>query len=320
MLKLLKRGSPGAADLLDTDEVEALAAAIETTKRAGIAALADAERLEALAVTETDDERGEALARDARSQRRAVLRAEYALVELVDQLETAKWQRTVRNFEHHRWILAHHAEKVKAAAKQLAELNAEACRLFDAGRNACGPQGEGLPRVAYAMGLCLPDVVAHWSKELDATVESVVRRELVRAPKPRLPTEAERAEIKRKIAAAGPAPTGTGRGPVILAGGVPYTPEGWAAQQAREKRPVSAGNHAVRLDQVEERPPQRPRNADDTQPLLAGEVRVRALRPGWSPAADRPQCDRGQVVRMQAEGAKRAMQAGAVEIVEDKLP
>lgn len=59
-----------------------------------------------------------------------------------------------------------------------------------------------------------------------------------------------------------------------------------------------------------------PRTPDDVAPLQPGETRVKVLRSGFSPADDRPAACYGQLVRMPHGAAKRAADAGAVEIIE----
>jgi hypothetical protein len=73
---------------------------------------------------------------------------------------------------------------------------------------------------------------------------------------------------------------------------------------------------AVRRVEPASSAPRRPRNPDDTAPLAPGEMRVRVLRPGFTPGDDQPQCDGQQVIRMPSEAAKLALANGAVEIVE----
>lgn len=65
--------------------------------------------------------------------------------------------------------------------------------------------------------------------------------------------------------------------------------------------------------------PRAPRAVDDTAPLEPGQVRVKVMRAGFSPADDRPQATYGQLLRMPAETAVRAAGRGAVEIVETRM-
>jgi len=58
------------------------------------------------------------------------------------------------------------------------------------------------------------------------------------------------------------------------------------------------------------------RQPDDTTALLEGECRVRSLRDGWSPAMDRGQTHRGQLVKMPLLDAQLAVRAGVAQIVE----
>ena len=81
-------------------------------------------------------------------------------------------------------------------------------------------------------------------------------------------------------------------------------------------RPASL-QHAVSLGQ--DAPiPKAPRAADDTAPLESGEVRVKVLRAGFSPAEDRPQAAYAQLLRMNAAAALLAADRGAVQIVETR--
>lgn len=60
------------------------------------------------------------------------------------------------------------------------------------------------------------------------------------------------------------------------------------------------------------------RETDDASALEPGQARVKVTRSGFSPADDRPQAHRGQLLRMPAGAARRAADAGAVEIVEER--
>jgi hypothetical protein len=68
---------------------------------------------------------------------------------------------------------------------------------------------------------------------------------------------------------------------------------------------------------LDDRPTQKQsRPADDMSPLAPGMARVRVMRPGFSPADDRPQCHFGQIVVMPLGAARRAAEKAAVEILE----
>lgn len=90
----------------------------------------------------------------------------------------------------------------------------------------------------------------------------------------------------------------------------PATARGPAARPASLQHAVSLGQDAAI--------PKAPRAADDTAPLEPGEVRVKALRAGFSPADDRPQAAYGQLLRMTAAAALLAADRGAVQIVETR--
>lgn len=59
------------------------------------------------------------------------------------------------------------------------------------------------------------------------------------------------------------------------------------------------------------------RTPDDITPLAPGECRVEVMRNGYSPMDDRPQCHRGQKVKMPAAVARRAESDGLVKIIEE---
>jgi hypothetical protein len=88
-----------------------------------------------------------------------------------------------------------------------------------------------------------------------------------------------------------------------------------ARTMLHEPQRLTDSQHAVSvaLGGGARRPVERP--PDDFAPLGGShEVRVRVLRPGFSPADDRPQCCFNQVIRMSATAAARA--EGAIEILE----
>jgi hypothetical protein len=90
------------------------------------------------------------------------------------------------------------------------------------------------------------------------------------------------------------------------------------ARLAHEPRPtVSDANHAIQLGQSQRpRAAKAARPADDLEPLLPSETRVKVLNAGWPPADDKQPCHRGQIVRTRTEIAVRAELNGAVEILE----
>jgi hypothetical protein len=87
-------------------------------------------------------------------------------------------------------------------------------------------------------------------------------------------------------------------------------------QPVAQKQPAAPKPRAVRFVEPASSAPRRPRNPDDMAPLMPGEMRVKVLRPGFTPGDDQPQCDGQQVIRMPVEAAKLALANGAVEIVE----
>ncbi len=86
----------------------------------------------------------------------------------------------------------------------------------------------------------------------------------------------------------------------------------------KPRAPAPSIRHGVRLGDGAAPIQKAPRAADDAAPLAAGEVRVRALRAGFSPSDDQPQVASEQIFRMNAAGAHRAAAAGAVEILEER--
>jgi hypothetical protein len=80
--------------------------------------------------------------------------------------------------------------------------------------------------------------------------------------------------------------------PIEMAGGVQTTPELLSAKRA----------------------------ADDLSPLKYGQVRVRILRNGYSPADNLPQCFAGQLVVMPRKKAEVVAAHGVVEITEELVP
>jgi hypothetical protein len=85
-----------------------------------------------------------------------------------------------------------------------------------------------------------------------------------------------------------------------------------------ERKPATDSARGVSLALDDRAPaPKQPRTPDDMSPLEPGEVRVRALRSGFSPREDLPQAAYRQIVRMSLGAAERAANAGAVEILEE---
>jgi hypothetical protein len=89
---------------------------------------------------------------------------------------------------------------------------------------------------------------------------------------------------------------------------------------ARPKKPASL-QHPIGLNSGVEIPPKlfgAKRAPDDEAPLKPGQVRVKVLRHGYSPADDRPQCHFGQLIQLPRTTAERVAAAGVVEIIESQ--
>ena len=83
-----------------------------------------------------------------------------------------------------------------------------------------------------------------------------------------------------------------------------------------ERQRLTDSQHEVSLSFARDARQSASRTPDDLTPLQVDEVRVRALRHGYSPREDLPQCAYGQIVRMPRGAAERAANSGAVEILE----
>jgi hypothetical protein len=268
-------------------DAEMLAAEIAATTQEIASALAEADRLDAASQAELDDGTAEEMGARARSQRRAVRRAEQRVAELREKRALAVWRNKQRSFAEHKSALEAAARQVIDAVEAAAAANAAAVKTFEAARREFGHVAERLmPQVHFA-GLLFPDLVAMWRREVERDLATLARREL---PPPAAPPAAAITPIAAK-----PAP------PLADIGG-------------------SGANRGMPPIKVVIAPPSRPpreRNADDLGPLLAGEVRCRVSNAGFSPRNDLPQCDRAQVIRMPRAAAKRAAARGAIEIIEE---
>lgn len=99
-------------------------------------------------------------------------------------------------------------------------------------------------------------------------------------------------------------------------------PESFPAGRPKSTRPEPqpGPQHAVRTGHPDTVGagvvvPPRPRAPDDLSPLEPGEVRVRVMRAGYE-TPNGKQCDAGQVVKLPADVAQKAMANKAVETVE----
>jgi hypothetical protein len=105
--------------------------------------------------------------------------------------------------------------------------------------------------------------------------------------------------------------------PVRKVAAIPYAPE------RKKEADGETRNQTVSLAI----PPPNPlirltaqRSVDDVSPLAPGEVRVMALRNGWAPRDDAPQCHAGQQLKMPVGAAQVAANRGLVEILEEMAP
>lgn len=259
---------------------------IEQARAEGTAARDDAAVHDARALKAASFDEAEQFRRKGAEARWRSDRAEARLPELQDRLTAAKSRELSAAMERHRVRRMALYKRLKGSIEAAAAIQAEA---LQEDQEAIAEMGEAVVRgnfPAFAFrGLLLPDLVRAWTTEMDRAVLSA-------RPVPDPAAPAPRAEAPQKL----PHELERKRLPTV----------GEAAHRPATTGliPTGAGERA-------------PRKPDDTAPLLAGEVRVRVMRAGYSPADDAPQCARGQLIRMPKDRAEKAVAAGVVEIVEE---
>ncbi len=166
-----------------TTTVAAQIAAAEEQVRT---ARAEAERLKAVAADELDDDKAEDLLRQVRAQDRAARRAEALLPELRERQADLAWLLRQALFEKHKKAIAAAARWTIEAMEAAARANYAAAAARDLASRELGNNVSALPLIIYG-GICLPDLVAMWRRNVDRQLEGLERAELPRPPAPAVP-------------------------------------------------------------------------------------------------------------------------------------
>ncbi|MGO9039878.1 MAG: hypothetical protein ACLQKH_18005 [Steroidobacteraceae bacterium] len=230
-----------------------------------------------------DDCTDEALTKLERSLERAQVRLEkidLAEPGLRDRLATAKTQAQKRAVERHFESIAGAYQTLRDAVLDAEAAQVALMRARDAAIDEVGEHAiNQFPIFAYG-GLLGRGTVQSWAAECDRILEQARASRRPRAP-----------AIPDVTAAPAPRPT---------------------PPKARESL-----QHPIHLQGgVEVHALTAARQPDDAAPLSTGQARVKVLRAGFSPADDRPQCHRGQVIRLPLGQAAHLESLGVAEIIE----
>jgi hypothetical protein len=262
------------------DAVASLTAKIEAERAAGLAALAEIDRLEQHKLDAADFAAAEAILQEIRRQQWIADVAARRLPELEGQLAEAKLVRDRTALARHYKAIVALYPRLKKAVIDAAAIQAEVVATRDAAAAEIGEHvvNMHIPHFTFR-GLLLPDLVAQWTAECDRIVM--------------------------------PAPPQPQPMPVAP----PVRPAPSRQAPAADRRAVPGPGGMITAADTPPAAAPRARHPDDLAPLAEGEVRVRILRGGYSPADDAPQCDSGQIIRLARQAAQRALAAGAVEII-----
>lgn len=270
-------------NLVAGDEVDAIKARLESIRSEGAVATAELERLEAINLDAASYEESRKLEQNIEKQKWLIDRALKKIPELKADLETALSKQREQLFERSVAELGAIYRRLRVALEEAARIQEEAIKAHEASVAAFNSRHFDLRQPQ----LQLPRVV--FFGFLTRQHLGIWTQEMDRT-----------FDAKTKL---------------------PAAPKKVASPPRPQSRPDSRNAMTPRAVSLNEQPARtltRAPNPDDMTPLSAGQVRVRVLRAGYAPTDDSPQCDRGQVVRMNREAAERAAIAGAVEIIEEK--
>jgi hypothetical protein len=308
------------------DDPVALAAEIAAEKAKGAAAYEEIERLQRERGAAPSFADARALDERIEESRWIIEHTDSILPALEVRHAEAMWRTNRNAFVRHQAALAKNARGLMKILREAAQANASTIRAFEAASTDLGAHvADSIIGRYHFMGLCLPDLVETFCREMERRLAALDRAELPR-PKPAPPPAARRArpytveelapvqfEDRLYLGSRSPVAPKAGRAAKT------WPAAARSAPRASSSHGTAGAPHPIGLENDQAVGPQHPRNPDDTEPLAPGEVRVRVLRAGFSPADEAQQCDARQVIRMPRAAADRALTAGVVEIVEQEV-
>jgi hypothetical protein len=281
---------------------EQIAAAEEEARTAR----AESERLAVVAAAELDDERAEDLLRQVRAQDRAARRAEALLPELRERQANVAWLLRQAAFEKHKKAIAAAAFRLIEAMEAAARANYAAAAARDLASQELGTVSV-LPLIMYG-GLCLPDLVATWRRNVDRQLEQLERAELPKPPAPPVP----RSQPYYPPAPTDPPMLTPRPGKVTFAGAIRNLPSD------PPPPPPASGEGA---SQPSAAPPAAPKRQPRRDPPAGdGQTQIHFVAGGVFDLGDGTQARAGDYVNLAAEKAQPFVEKGVANFVDAKPP